>query len=112
MASPAKGKAHRDQSPFCSSPYANLLASPIAARRSTMEERRRPAGKYAQHLSPGPTDYREEESEELEGVQEENEDEDDDEDEDEDDENAGESSPLLPIFSAEHLGIQYAWQSQ
>lgn len=102
MASTAKGKVRRDRSPFSSSPYTNLLASPIAARRSTLEERRRPAAKYAQHLSPGPTEDREEESDELGGEQE--------EEEEEDEENAGESSPLLPIFSAEHLGMPSAWR--
>lgn len=86
-----KAKPHRDRSPF-SSPYTGLLSSPIAARRGSLEERRRPAGDF-EDVSPAPRIRIEEEAVE-EG------DEEDDADEDED----AETSPLLPIFSAAHLG--------
>lgn len=95
----SKGPLARERSPF-SSPNSNLNlnASPIAARRSSLEERRRPAGKFEQVLSPGATDRIEEECQE-----EDNEEEDDPEDGGEDE--AGELSPLLPIFSAAQLGM-------
>jgi hypothetical protein len=92
----SKGPLGRERSPF-SSPNSNLHASPIAARRSSLEERRRPAAKYEHGTLPGPTDRIEEEYHE----------EDDDEEEDPDDigeDEAGELSPLLPIFSAAQLG--------
>ena len=95
--SPTRGREYRDRSPF-SSPYSNLLASPIAARRSSLEERRRPAARFKQQSSPQPTTNREGPSEDEEETIEE-------EQEDEEDDHAGELSPLLPIFSAEHLGI-------
>ncbi len=92
-----------DRSPF-SSPFSGLLSSPIAARRGSLEERRRPAADFdedasaAHHVKideePEPDeeeeegDAQEEEEEEDEGIGEDNED-----------------SPLLPIFSAAHLGI-------
>ena len=91
-----KSKA-AEQSPF-SSPYSNIQASPIAARRTSLEERRRPAAKYEGVLSPQPPDRIEEEEPDDEEGDEDNQDEEVDEDE------AGELSPLLPIFSAAHLG--------
>lgn len=95
----ARDQRRRERSPF-SSQYSNLLASPIAARRSSQDERRSPAAKYDHVISPGPTErIEEEEQDEEEGEEVE----DDDEDGDEDD--AGELSPLLPIFSAAHLGM-------
>lgn len=70
-----------------------------------MEERRRPAAKFNHVISPGPTD-RIEEEEQQEG--------DGDADgegnelfEDIGEDEAGELSPLLPIFSAAHLGTTY-----
>ena len=93
MRGAATGQERRERSPP-SSPYSNLPA----ARRSSLEERRRPAAKFDHGLSPGPTDQIDEVSEE-EG----DEDEDNGQDEDEDEDDAGEQSPLLPIFSAEHL---------
>ena len=95
--SPSRTKGHRDLSPF-SSPYTNLYSSPIAARRSSLEERRRPAAKFGQQVSPGPTTNREGVSDDEEGDVE------GEQGEEDDDDRAGELSPLLPIFSAEHLG--------
>ena len=108
MLSPRSRALRRsERSPF-SSPNSNLLASPIAARRSSLEERRRPAAKFGEGTSPGPavSEPIEEEEEEDGGeapdegdtqeVVEEGEDEEDDH---------GELSPLLPIFSAAHLGM-------
>ena len=76
-----------------------MQASPIAARRSSLEERRRPAAKFEHAISPGPDRIEEgdqeedgEEGEEGEFYADNGEDE------------AGELSPLLPIFSAVHLG--------
>ena len=93
------GAGERDVSPF-SSPYSNLNASPLAARRSSLEERRRPAAKYDPQQYLGSTAN----NVGLSDGQAHNEDE-EDEEEEEGDDHVGESSPLLPIFSAEHLGI-------
>lgn len=101
MLSPAKARNHRDQSPF-SSPYSNLLSSPVNARRSSAEERRRPAAKFSLQISPGSHRQTEMASDEEEEEHEEHEEEEEQNDEGDDD--AGELSPLLPIFSAEHLG--------
>jgi len=81
------------------------MASPIAARRSSTEERRRPAAKFDHGISPGLTERIEEEvnkEDDDEEVEEEEQGEDLDEDE------AGELSPLLPIFSAEQLGTVFS----
>ena len=92
----------RERSIF-SSPDSNIQASPIAARRSSIEERRRPAANFDHGISPGPRDRIEEEDQE--------EDEGDGEGEgfyeDIGEDEAGELSPLLPIFSAAHLGIAH-----
>ncbi|KAL8693706.1 MAG: hypothetical protein Q9218_001507 [Villophora microphyllina] len=93
----AKNRQHGERSPF-SSPFSGLLSTPVAARRSSLEERRRPAADFDHDLSPNPTSRIEEEDED-EDEEEVNEDEDEDLDED----GAGETSPLLPIFSAAHL---------
>jgi len=95
-----KGSKAEGQSPF-SSPYSNIQASPIAARRTSLEERRRPAAKFDRLLSPDSANRIEEEEEDDE------EQEDDDQDEDINEDDAGELSPLLPIFSAAHLGTLY-----
>jgi hypothetical protein len=100
-----KGRhTHRsDRSPF-SSPFSGLLSSPIAARRGSMEERRRPAADFDRDASSARHIKIDEEPEEEEGDQEEDveeEIEEEVEDVNEDDED----SPLLPIFSAAHLGI-------
>lgn len=98
MLSPAKARHRRNQSPF-SSPYSNLLSSPVNARRSSAEERRRPAAKFSLKISPGSRRETQMASDEED---EEHEEEEEQNDELEDD--PGELSPLLPIFSAEHLG--------
>lgn len=99
-----RGGGPRERSPF-SSPYSNLLASPIAARRRSLEERRRPAAKFGDGPSPGPpvTEPIEEEDNEDDQDGDDNPDE-EEEEEDEDEDDHGELSPLLPIFSAAHLG--------
>ena len=106
MLSPrSRALGRSDRSPF-SSPYSNLLASPIAARRNSLEERRRPAAKFGDGTSPGPVanELVEGEEEVEQGLDEEDvQDVEDEGEEDEDDH--GELSPLLPIFSAAHLGI-------
>ena len=79
----------------------NLSASPIAARRTSLEERRRPAASLAKGLSPGPTEHMDEASQEVSNGEDNVEDLVEDEEDDEED--PGEQSPLLPIFSAEHL---------
>ena len=93
------GLRGRERSLF-SSPDSNIQASPIAARRSSLEERRRPAAKFDHGISPGPTDRIEEEDDEDDEGEGEGEGFYEDIGEDE----AGELSPLLPIFSAAHLG--------
>lgn len=92
-----KQQRGRESSPF-SSPNSNLHASPIAARRGSLEERRRPAANFHHGISPGPEDRIDEEDQEDEDGMEEDQEEELEEDE------AGELSPLLPIFSAAHLG--------
>ena len=90
-----KGFRAKERS-FLSSPDSNVQPSPIAARRSSLEERRRPAAKFEHVISPGPDRIDEEDQEE-----------DGDEGEfyaDNGEDEAGELSPLLPIFSAVHLG--------
>ena len=90
---------HGNKSPF-SSPYSGLVPTPVAARRSSLEERRRPAADFDHDISPGPFSRIDEEDEEEEDARV-YEDEVDEQDED----GAEETSPLLPIFSAAHLGI-------
>ncbi|KAL9126713.1 MAG: hypothetical protein Q9217_004276 [Psora testacea] len=100
MLSPTKppaGGERGERSPF-SSPYSILPSSPIAARRSSLEERRRPAARFHKGISPGPPEQIYEASEEEDDREDNFEDRDVHEDDD-----AGEQSPLLPIFSAEHL---------
>lgn len=92
-----KGRARKEKSPF-TSPYTGLLSSPVANRRGSLEERRRPAADFDQDVSPSRGGKINDEQEEDHGNGEEQV-EDTDEDGDE------EMSPLLPIFSAAHLGI-------
>lgn len=91
-----RGRPRGERSPF-SSPYTALLSSPVAARRGSLEERRRPAADFNADVSPA-RDTKVDEHEDEEELEEE-----DEEDEDEDGE--GDTTPLLPIFSAAHLGI-------
>ena len=103
----------RERSPF-SSPFSGVQASPVAARRTSVEERRRPAAKFDVTGLPKPsirilqaeTGQGDEEDDDEQEQDRENEDDGEEavEDEDEDDIDAGETSPLLPIFSAAHLG--------
>lgn len=93
-----KGQPRRDRSPF-SSQHVGLLASPLAARRNSLEERRRPAAGFDQDDLPSiavKDDVEQEDAEQDEG-------EDDPEDE-LDEDGREEVTPLLPIFSAAHLG--------
>ncbi|KAL8861723.1 MAG: hypothetical protein Q9178_001924 [Gyalolechia marmorata] len=91
-----KDRQHGDRSPF-SSPFSGRLSSPVAARRSSLEERRRPAAGFNHEVSFGPASPIDEGDEVV------DEDVNNDEDEDEDEDGGGETSPLLPIFSAAHL---------
>ena len=93
-----RGRPRGDRSPF-SSPYTALLSSPVAARRGSLEERRRPAANFNADESPAPN-IKIDEHEDEEELEEE-----DEGDEDEDGE--GDMTPLLPIFSAAHLGIHF-----
>lgn len=95
----ARGRPRGERSPF-SSPYTALLSTPIAARRGSLEERRRPAANFNTDPSPAPENKIDEEEDEDEPEQ-------DEEDEELDEDGEGEASPLLPIFSAAHLGILY-----
>lgn len=92
-----KGRHRKQRSPL-SSPYTALLSAPVAAKRSSLEERRRPAAEFNQDVSPGVTGRIDEEREEQEEGDGQDADDDLDEDGDED------MTPLLPIFSAAHLG--------
>lgn len=78
-----------------------MLSSPIAARRTVTKGRRKPTRDYKHNVSSsfdGKIDEGQHEEREVEGQDDEGQNEDDDEDGDE------ELIPLLPIFSAEHLG--------
>ena len=97
LTSLGKGQHRKERSPF-SSPYTELLSSPVAARRNSLEERRRPAADFNHDVSPALTGKIDEEHEE----EEEGDGQDPDDDLDEDGEE--EMTPLLPIFSAAHLG--------
>lgn len=100
----AKGRQHGERSPF-SSPYSGLQSSPVAARRSSLEERRRPAADFDHNVSPNFASRIHEEDEDVDENEVNEEEEDDDENAQElDEDGAGETSPLLPIFSAAHLG--------
>ncbi len=108
MLSPrSRALGRKERSPF-SSPYSNLLASPIAARRSSLEERRRPAAKFGDGTSPGAAATETVPEEEEEVNEDELQDEEDGEDGEDDEDDHEELSPLLPIFSAAHLGISRA----
>ncbi|KAL9005818.1 MAG: hypothetical protein Q9188_001436 [Gyalolechia gomerana] len=95
-----KDRHHGDRSPF-SSPYSGVNSTPIAARRTSLEGRRRPAADFDRDLSPAPASRIDEEDEDGEEIVEHDE-EVEEEDEDHED-GAEETSPLLPIFSAAHL---------
>lgn len=99
-----KDRQHGDRSPF-SSPYSVVNSTPIVARRSLLEERRRPAADFDRDLTPAPASRIDEEDEDGEEVIEHDGKSEEEEDNDNDDEDgAEETSPLLPIFSAAHLG--------
>ena len=99
-------QTHREnRSPF-SSPY-TTITSTLGARRTEPNERRRIAANFDGQDPDDGEDAAEddrllEEEEYIEEEQEEDEVEEEDEDEDED----GDNTPLLPIFSAAHLGEQ------
>lgn len=97
-----KGRPRGERSPF-SSPYTALLSTPIAARRGSLEERRRPAANFDADASPAPHITIDEGEDDQESDQ-------DEEDEDLDEDGEGETSPLLPIFSAAHLGTLTAYR--
>lgn len=78
-----------ERSPF-SSPYAGGASSPLlGARHAGLEDHRRPAADYDNDEPPDEHDVVEESA---------------DDDEDGVDEDGGLGTPLLPIFSAAHLG--------
>ncbi|KAL9107413.1 MAG: hypothetical protein Q9227_007697 [Pyrenula ochraceoflavens] len=83
----------RDRSPF-SSPF-TAGSSPVATRRGEATERRRPAAYF---------DTAEESNgEDFEDYEDEEEEEEDQFEEEDDEDGVGDSTPLLPIFSAAHL---------
>ena len=87
-------KENKESSPF-SSPLAISVISPLAARRSSLDERRRPAAGFREEdpLLGDEDSQRSDGDQDLTaGVEEGGEDED------------HQGSPLLPIFSAAHLG--------
>ncbi|KAL8782402.1 MAG: hypothetical protein Q9213_005405 [Squamulea squamosa] len=91
-----KDRPNGDRSPF-SSPFSGRLSTPVAVRRNSVEERRRPAANFNREVSPAPASPIDEVDEDL------DEDDNNDEDLDQDEDGGGETSPLLPIFSAAHL---------
>jgi hypothetical protein len=88
-----KSRLIGDRSPF-SSPYTGEPTPPLAGRHGFLNERRRAARDYEETEVSDNENAIEDDAEEL-------------EEEDGDDENEdglAESTPLLPIFSAAHLG--------
>lgn len=98
-----KTRRHGDRSPF-SSPFTGLFSTPIAARRSSLGERRRPAADFDHDLSPNPASRIDEEDDDHIEDNDHHDDEEDEDEEQSDEDGPGETSPLLPIFSAVHLG--------
>ena len=99
---PKKGSRHRALSPLAS-PYYGVVPSPVAARRNVVAERRRVAADFDTTAS---SELDEEHHGDLDGANDEDEEEDEEEEELQDDEDEqGETSPLLPIFEAAHLGM-------
>jgi hypothetical protein len=92
----SKGRSRRNRSPY-SSPRTGLPASPVATRRDPLEERRRPGRNCNYAASPAPVLTIEEGPDEDDEVE--------DEEEEMDEDGDAETTPLLPIFSAAHLGI-------
>ena len=90
---PKEGRVNRDRSPL-SSPYAGLQSSPIATRRAVTAERRRAAADFDDDGLSGQGDGVDDEEEDLDG-----------EDDEADEDGHDETTPLLPIFSAAHLGM-------
>ena len=86
-----------------------VQTSPIAARRSAVEERRRAAADF-DHDDSFDDNEDEDEDEDEDGLDQEEQDEggeDNDDNDDQDDEDGqGETTPLLPIFEAAHLGTE------
>ena len=94
---PKRGRPRGERSPF-SSPSNGLHSSPIAARRNSLEERRRPAADFNNEGSVLEDDRIDEEDEADNDEAGENQDNETNED------GREETTPLLPIFSAAHLG--------
>lgn len=93
----------RDHSPF-SSPFTSA-SSPVATRRGETSERRRPAARYDDELSEDEEYDEDDVDEAMEGEYEETPEDFEEEDED----GLEETTPLLPIFSAAHLGTEISW---
>lgn len=97
---PKKRRRDVARSPF-SSPSGRGDTSPEGVRRSLLHERRHPAADYDDENYDG---FDGDEHHDDDGEEEDEENEDDDE-EDDDEDGAAEDTPLLPIFSAVHLGL-------
>ena len=106
LSSWARGGRPNEQSPFAS-PDTDVITSPLAARRNSLEERRRPAAGFngddriTMLGDSGKIDHSGAADESGDGKSDDGE---DDQDENEDEHEHDEGSPLLPIFSAAHLG--------
>ena len=106
---PAEEQKAQKPSPFPTH-LTSLLSSPIAARRSAVEGYRRPVVDFHHDVTPGRESKVDEDQDARGGGQESEQEEDEELDEatgeDVDDEDGDEeATPLLPIFSAAHLGI-------
>jgi hypothetical protein len=95
---PKKRRLGADRSPF-SSPLTGVDSSPVVAKDSRMQRRRRASAEFPDEADDGGDDAPEIE---VDSPSEEDQEEDPEEDENED--GLGEQTPLLPIFSAAHLG--------
>ena len=94
-----KRNRQRRESATLNSSYTGVHSSPVAARRSAPEERRRVAADFDHDESFGEGEDGYPDDVDQEHVE-------DEDIEDEDDEDGqGEATPLLPIFEAAHLGM-------
>ena len=93
-----KRNRRRRESATIDSSYTGVHSSPVAARRSVPEERRRVAADFDQEDS-----FDEGEEADPEDIDQ-HDDEDDNSEDDNDEDGQGEATPLLPIFEASHLG--------
>jgi len=103
---PKRGRRRVEHSPFSS--QFNDPSSPIAARNQRLGTRHATADFTETDVDDDITETEDDGNPEDEEGEEDEEDEDEEDSQDEEDEDGEEESPLLPIFSAAHLGSFYS----